>query len=165
MTLVTTGEGPLEISDHQIQAVIRNAQRRADLTAATLEATGLFKSDPCRLPAAFLLELSAVLELGLWERQGLRAYLDTDLPTFREAADALARRAAKGPAEFDGSNAALLSKHVLQAWMDHFAWEGPDLLHADFVLGDVDEDQLAQVLADFVWQHRRELSSLLNNQS
>ena len=46
--------------------------------------------------------------------------------------------------------------------MNHFAWEGRDLLHGEFILSEVDEDQFAQELADFVWQHRRELSKLLN---
>ena len=90
MSLVLpTGDGLLEIFDHQLQAVIHSAERRAELTAAALDAIGIFKSGPCRLPAAFLLELSAVLELALWERQNIRAHLDIDLPIYREAADAL----------------------------------------------------------------------------
>ncbi|MEA1951730.1 MAG: hypothetical protein U9N87_10120, partial [Planctomycetota bacterium] len=51
-----------------------------------------------------------------------------------------------------------------RAWMRHFAWDGPDILHAECVLGDVDEEQFAQVLADFVWQHRHQLSKLINKQ-
>jgi hypothetical protein len=157
-----TREGLLVVSEQQIQAVVRHAGRQADLTAAALDETGLFPDRPTVLPAGFLLELAAVLELGLWERQGLRPYLDIDLPTYREAADELAARAKRGFAEFDGLDATPLSHRVLQAWMQHFAWEGPDLLQADFILGDVDEDQFANVLADFVWQHRKELSKLLN---
>jgi hypothetical protein len=157
-----TREGLLVVSEQQVRAVARHAERQADLTAMALDATGLFRNRAAVLPAGFLLELAAVLELGLWERQGLRPYLDIDLPTFPEAAEELAVRAKKGFAEFDGLDPAPLSRRVLQAWMQHFAWEGPDLLQADFILGDVDEDQFAQVLADFVWQHRQELSKLLN---
>lgn len=62
---IDTSDGPLTISDQAIQAVVHHARRVADLTAATLDATGLFPDRPTRLPAGFLLELGAVLELGL----------------------------------------------------------------------------------------------------
>ena len=162
--VIPTSDGPLEISAHQLQAVVSNAQRRAALTAAVLDATGIFKSEPCRLPAAFLLELSAVCELGLWERQGLRVYLDTDLPTFREAAAELSRRADKGLAEFEGPDAARLSQRVLRVWMQHFAWDGPQRLGCDTLVGAVDEDEFAAVLAEFLLEHRHDLSNLVSNQ-
>ena len=162
---IETCEGLLVVSDQEIRAVVRHAKRAAELTAAALDATGLFPEKPISLPAAFLLEFAAVLELGLWERQGLREFLKTDLPSYSEAAEAMLAKAKLGPAAFGGpDDASSLSSRVLQAWIRHCAWEGPDLLHADFILGDVDEDQFAQVLADFVWQHRHELSALLNNQ-
>ncbi|NLX98144.1 MAG: hypothetical protein GXY83_18440 [Rhodopirellula sp.] len=160
---VPTSQGPLAISDHHVQAVVRHAHRRADLTAAALDAIGLLTKRPAVFPAGFLLEFGAVVELGVWERQGLRVFLNSDLPTFSEAADELLARVAKGSAAFDGSDAAPLSRRVFQVWMERFAWEGPDILDADFLVGDVDEDQFARVLADFVWQHRHELSRLLNN--
>jgi len=164
MVTLATSDGRLEFPDPFLRAVIRNAHRRADMTAAALDATGLFKSEPVRLPAAFLLEFSALLELGCWEKQGLRRFLDTDLPTFSEAAAALAARCQKGPSEFDGPDAAPLSEQVLQVRMDRLAWQGPELLQADIVVSDVDENEFAQVLTDFVWQHRHELSKILNKQ-
>jgi hypothetical protein len=123
---------------------------------------GIPKSEPCGLPPAFLLELSAVLELRLWELQGLRSYLDADLPTSREAAHALANRAKKGPAEFEGPDAAPLSVRVLHVWMEAFAFDGPDFLHADLIVRDVDEDAFIDVLSEFVWRHRHDISMLLN---
>jgi hypothetical protein len=161
---IDTSEGPLTLSDQQFQAVAQHAERVADLTVAILDAIGLIRNKSAPFPAMFLLELGAVLELGLWEQQGLRAFLDTDLPSYQEAAAALAARAAKGLVEFEGPNAAPLSSLVLRVWMENFAWEGPCHLQAEVVVGNVDEDQFAQVLADFVWQHRRELSGLLNKQ-
>lgn len=158
---IETTEGPVVISDHQIQGVVRHAERRADLTAAALEATGLFPKKPAFLPGPFLLELGAVLELGMWERQGLLPHLHSDLPTFREAAGELAARAKQGPAAFEGSEAAPFSGRVLRVWMEQLAWEGPDHFQADVVVGRVDEDQFADLLADFVWQHRDELGRFL----
>jgi hypothetical protein len=75
MIEIATSETPLVISDYQIRAAVRHAERQADLTAATLDAMGLLATKPVTLPAAFLLELAAVLELGMWELQGLRPYL------------------------------------------------------------------------------------------
>lgn len=160
-----TAEGTLVLSEQQIQAVARHAVRQAHLTAATLDATGLFPDKPTTcFPAAFLIELGAVLEMGLWERQGLRAYLNSDLPTFREAAAQLAARAKQGPGAFEGPEAAPLSRRVLRVWMEQFAWEGRDHFAADVVLGRVDEDQFADLLADFIWQHRHELARFLTDQ-
>jgi hypothetical protein len=160
-----TSNGPLVVSEQQIRAVTRHAERQADLTAATLNAMGFFPKKPAGFPAAFLLELGAVLELGLWERQGLRPYFDVDLPTYREAADALLARAQRGPAAFDGPDAALLSSRVLQTWMNHFAWEGQDLLQADVLVGGVDdEDTFVDLLANFLLTHRHALSTVLSSQ-
>jgi hypothetical protein len=161
---IQTSKGLLVVSDLAMEAVVQHAHRIADLTAATLDATGLFPEKPTYWPVGFLLELGAVLELGLWERQGLRGYLNTDLPTFAEAAAALATRATKGPQEFAGPRAAPLSSRVFHIWMEQFAWQGSHMLGAEIVLGQLDEDQFADVLADFVWQHRHELAQFLTNE-
>ena len=46
--------------------------------------------------------------------------------------------------------------------MKNFAWEAPGFFTPTLVFGDVDEDQFAELMADFVWEHRHELSRLLN---
>ena len=163
---VETNEGLLGFSNQAIDAAAQHAQRAADLTADVLDATGLFPNKPAYLPGKFLLELSAVLELGMWERQGLRDYLDAlgiNLPTFREAATDLAARAANSPHEFKGSDTPPLCYQVFRVWMEHFAWDGPSMLGAEIVLGQINEDQLADVLANFVWQHRHELIQFLTD--
>jgi hypothetical protein len=144
-----------------VRAITRHAEREADLTAAFLRATGLYQSEPPKLPAAFLLELGAMLELGFWEREGLRRHLDVDLPTCREAAEQLAARCRKGPKEFDDPDAAPLSLQVLRVWTEHFAWDGPELLDAEVVLGDANEDDLIDILAEFVWTNRHRLEQLI----
>jgi hypothetical protein len=161
MVTLNTSDGPLHLPDELVGALVRRAERQADVTADWLKAAGLFRSGPPRLPAACLLELAAVLELGIWERHGLRGHLEVDLPTYREAADQLAARCMKGPAEFHGPNATPLSLRVLRVWMEHFAWEGPDLLQADVVVGDLDEDVFIDLLAEFVWTYRHELKHLV----
>lgn len=123
---IETCEGLLVVSDQEIRAVVRHAKRAAELTAAALDATGLFPEKPISLPAAFLLEFAAVLELGLWERQGLREFLKTDLPSYSEAAEAMLAKAKLGPAAFGGpDDASSLSSRVLQAWIRHCTGKGP----------------------------------------
>ena len=77
--IIETNLGPMEVSDAQVRAVIRIAQRHAVMTGTALQAITEFNPKSSRLPAAFLLELGAVLQLDLWERQGLRVHLDAGL--------------------------------------------------------------------------------------
>ena len=168
--VVPTREGPLQVSDSEIRAATRNAIRQADLTAVALNATGVFASakgehpDWSRLPPGYLLELAATIQIGLWERQGLLPHLAPDLPSFHEAAQMLLDRAAKGPAEFRGADATPLSRRVTQEYLDRFAWDGPELLDAEVVLGDASEDDFIDLLAQFVWTHRHELEHLISKE-
>jgi hypothetical protein len=158
---IETKDGPLKISEFQAHAVVRHAQYKAKLTAFALESTGLFPNKPICLPGMYLLELSAVLELGMWERQGLRQFLDTDLPTFDEAAAELARRANLGLDEFCGPDAAPLNQRVLQVWLENFAWETGELSGPGLLVGQVDEDSFVNALAEFIWSNRNNLSQVL----
>lgn len=163
MITIQTTKGPLCFSDELIAAIQQHAMRQADLTAACLHAVGDFRGKRLYFPAAFLLELAAVLELGVWEKLGLRCHLSSDLPTYRDASKHLAARSQKGPAEFDGPNASPLSIRVAQAWIENFAWDAPDLLGTEIVLdeGDRDDDDFVDLLAEFVWTHRHELQHLI----
>ena len=81
MVASSTKDRALNLPDPLIRAVTENAHRRADLVTAGLRATRLFDCEPPRLPAAFLLEFSAMIELGVWEHRGLRRHLRSDLPS------------------------------------------------------------------------------------
>ena len=134
MVDISTSAGTFHIADCLDRAIVRHAERQADLTAFVLRATGLFESlSDAQLPEAFLLELAAVIELQVWEQQGLRGHLDSSLPTPQEAAFQLSRRAMKGAAEFAGPDAAPLSRDLLRDWIDHFAWDGREQFNADLL--------------------------------
>ena len=163
MVTFQTSEGPLVLPDITVQAVARRAERLADLTGGFLQSSFPTPGE-VKLPAAVLLELAAVLELGVWERQGLLEHINTDLPTYREASNQLAARCAKGSAEFERTNAAPFSQQMLCIWLEHFAWEGPEILGADMVVGEVEEDVFLDLLAEFAWTHRRELNHLLQKE-
>ena len=140
-------------------AVAQLAERQADRTADWLQSVGV-PPGPLKVPAAFLLELAAVLQLGEWEQRNVLAHLNIKLPSYREAAAQLASKAARGRAEFNGPNSIPLSTLVTNIWIERFAWEGPALLQADIVFGDCDEEALVDQIADFLWQHHSQLQEL-----
>lgn len=162
MVAIETCEGPLQVPDALVRAATVRAERQAELVAAYLDSTELFRSRSPSLPAAFLLELAAVLELGTWERQDLCRHLDVDLPSHSDAAESLASRAAQRPGEFEGPDAAPLSRKMFQVWATSFAWNSHQFLHADVILGEVDEDAFVDLLANFLWQHQSELANLIS---
>jgi hypothetical protein len=162
MVTSANSKGPQRLPEALTRAITLHAERHAARVIAYFDATGLFQSKPAELPAAFYLEFPAVLELERWERLGLRRHIDVDLPTYREAVDQLVARWNKGPAEFDGPMAAPLSHQVLQVWADHFAWDGQELLETDVIVGELDEDEFDDRLAEFIWNHRDELAEILH---
>ena len=132
LVALKTNEGTVRIPSALLQAIVQNARRQADLTAATLDATGLFPDRPTRLPAGYLLEFGALIQLYIWETEGLRESLaDFGLPTFKEAPAALAARAAKGFTGFEGTDVTPLSRQMLDCWIEHFAWDGHEYLQAE----------------------------------
>jgi hypothetical protein len=47
-----------------------------------------------------------------------------------------------------------LALRVFSVWVEHFAWHGREQLGADLVLGEAEEDALADALADLLWDNR-----------
>jgi hypothetical protein len=156
--VVETKDGVFRIPEFFIGAIVRHASRRAFLTKAFFDAMGV---NTVLLPAAFLLEAGSVLELGIWELRGLTPYLPGDLPSYSEAAHSLLKRAQSGPHAYSDPKDVPLHRRLLRAWSDHFAWDARDVLGAEFVIGNVDEDQFARVLAKFLLENQHELSKLL----
>jgi hypothetical protein len=161
MVSFDTSEGMVTLPDTLVRAVVRHAQREADFLAGVLKELGLAEA---RLPAAFLLEFAALLQLWYWEWQDLRRYLPDDVSTFAEAKKSLCDRAINSPAEFAGLDAIPLSRHVLKIWLENFAWDAWGEFSADLIVSQTDEDQFVESLAEFLWKHRNELANLLGNQ-
>jgi hypothetical protein len=160
MAAKSCGTEPHAAPNSLVQGLTLLAERHAHMTADWLESNG-FSAGSYSAPASFLFELAAVLQLGAWERQGIFDHASLGLPTYREAADDLAARAARGPSEFHGRAGRRLSTLVNQSWMDRFAWDGPALLSADIIFGECDDEMLIEQLAQFLWQHQAELGKNL----
>jgi hypothetical protein len=119
---------------------------RAGIDAATARS--------CPLPAGFLLDLGAVIQLALWEDAGLTVHIEAGLPTSDVAAKELERRAKLGPSAFATVTRLDLWFKVKEIWAEHFAWQGEEMFGAEIALARIDDDVLVNALADFLWRNR-----------
>lgn len=163
---VTTSEGLDQIPKCIVDAAIQNALRVADLTGMTLTEMGKVHlgGSQWNLPAAFLVELGAVLQLGLWEQEGIAAHECGYLPPFDDAVSELSRRAAQGVSAFANLASVTLAPRVLQFSIEHIAASGFLLMGGDVLTQDIDEDAFVELLAEFLFSHRDDLSHFSENQ-
>ena len=154
--------GPLSgIHPEVIAAVVFFAERQATLTAASLDA--IIAEASCRgdsfdgrgLPVGFLLELGAAAQLNIWETDGLRPLLPTDVPSYKTASTDLYARVQADPLQFRNLASATLSKRVLRLWIERFCWSAPMMLDVDVTIDRIDEDLLIEAAAQLLWKHRR----------
>jgi hypothetical protein len=107
-----------------------------------------------RFPAWFLLELAAVLRLLAWEQDGVLMGLVARFPPWREAlSHVFARLAASTRKSTERGDTPILLG-VIGLLVEHFAWTGQADLGAEFILGEAEEDDLVNAVAEFVWAHR-----------
>lgn len=144
-----------------IAAVVRFAERQADFAAAAIDALVTEATrrgdtfDGRRLPAGFLLELGAVMQLQVWEDSGVRSLLTVEVPTAAAAAADLNARVQADPGRFTQVDAATLSNQLLRVWLEHFSWSAPEMLGVDIVIGRLDEEELVETMAQLLWKYRR----------
>jgi hypothetical protein len=163
----STANGPVEVSGACVQAVSERAEYVATLTGEYFRASGLIPTatvdatETWHFPIGFLLELGAVLQLGVWERAGLQTHIQAGLPSFQQASSELARRAAESPADFQRPESATLLSRVLPIWIEHFAWSGLELFAAEMQIDAAEEDAFIDRLAEFLWRHRDTLAPVV----
>jgi hypothetical protein len=161
---IETDEGTLEIADWMVGAWQCHAAWLAELTAATLGCTGIFPptSDGspgwAHLPSAVLREFSALLQLQVWEMQGLRSVIGDELPTSERATEEFIERCRNSYTSFYDFNATPLSKLVTAYWGRNFAWSSQHDIRGDILAQFEDEDQLVEALAELLWEHRHQLA-------
>jgi hypothetical protein len=166
ITIATT-DGPVEFSDAFIDAIRRRADFVASVVGEILRRELATPPDSggvvhqLNVPAGFLLELGAVIVLNLWERQGITAHLDAGLPRWSEADADLVRRLREDRSQFEPIENAILSRRVLQFWLQNFAWDGIETFGADMLLSTSEEDAIVDALASFLYENRDALKTLL----
>jgi hypothetical protein len=158
MIQVETEVGTAEISAPLLRAIRDHGALWGDIMADLLDEWQRRSGEQPDFPAAFLLEWRAVLELGVWERQGFRYHQTAGLPAYREAVRELQTRAAQGPEAFRGLESAILHKRVLQYWTRHFACQAPELLDTPVAMSFIEEETFFDSLVEFLWKNRHRLS-------
>jgi hypothetical protein len=149
-----------------IVAFMCDAERMAVVTAGYLNQLGpLLKSDRTRWPAAFLLELGAVLRIHQWEAAGIKDAIDATLPCSQAAFADLASRLQTGPERFIRGDAPLLLR-VLRAWWSRCAHPNIQFLDVDVVLPQVERGRLVLCVAQLLWKLRDlETNTTMGNDS
>ena len=150
--------GQYKLPPSYVAACRRRGEYLADLTAAGLAELGM--DAPIELPGGLLLELGAVFQIGLWEFQGLRSYITCELPTFVDAIAEFRSRMVKEPTKFDTAESATLFRRVVDVWLVEFSCDSQSFFSADILVGAIDEDVLADAMAEFLWTHRHSGESL-----
>ena len=76
-----------------------------------------------------------------------------DFPAWLESLSGKKRRVAEA-----------LAEEQLDVWLRDFAWDAPEILGADVVKKDdpAESDEFVDRLAEFLWNHRHELSNIEN---
>jgi hypothetical protein len=137
-----------------IVAFMRDAERMAVVTAGFLEHIGpSLQGDQSSWPAAFLLELGAVLRIHQWEAAGIKDAIDATLPCAQAALADLARRLQTEPERFIRGDAPLLLR-VLSAWWLRCAHPNKQFLDVDLVLPYVERGRLLSCVAQLLWKLR-----------
>ena len=150
-----------------VEAAARRAEQMAERTGEFLRALGLAPSKPSgspfSLPGEFLLELAAILQRADWQASGMSDSLDEELsPAFDDLRQLLVRLFQR-PESFQGGDNcaqnARLSQQTLRLWLERFAWTSPELLECDMLLGDLNDDDLVDRLAEVLWARRHDLGT------
>ena len=145
-----------------VEAASRRAEQMAQQTGEFLRDLGLLPAkainEPIYLPGEFLLELTAILQRADWEEGGVTDSIDEKLSPAQDDLHQLLDRLIHQPDSFQGGEAGIenarLSQQTLRLWLERCAWAGPELLESDVVLGDLDDEELVERLAELLWAHR-----------
>lgn len=152
----------LLISDELMRAVRKAAEHDVDMVWGIMHHLGDRAGRPNLINEVsfdFVIQLGAALRLLFWEWNEIYIHRDAGLP---DALDALRNvfRTAKDVEA--ATKSASLPFKVFALLVERLSWTGPEDLDADFILGEVDEDALLNAMADFVWDHRRDLPNESN---
>jgi len=153
-----------ERDEHQdvltlVEAFLADGEYMATLLSAFLRRwfKAIGRRKPLPLPTEFLLELSAVIRIAMWQRSAVIAERLPDFPPSEELLDELITRLFREPASFScdpSSCPAPLHKQVVSWWSRNCSWSAAPLLGADILVGAIDKDALLDALAAVLWRHR-----------
>ncbi|MBN1855256.1 MAG: hypothetical protein JW829_21165 [Pirellulales bacterium] len=162
MIRVETEFGIVELPVSLLRAIQEHGARSGEIMANMLDEYQRRIGEKPEFPPAFLLEWSAVMQLGIWELQGFYQHQAAGLPTYREACQELAQRASRGPEEFCHLKSAVLHRKVLQYWLEHFACQASEILGAEVAMNSLEEETFLEQVSDLLWKNRHRLPKSQN---
>lgn len=137
-------------------AVVARAEYVADLVGEAFAQTenndGNVRSGNVVLPRESLLDFGALLQLNVWEMQGIRRHRELGLPSVSEAASEFADKVQCG---LDGGKTpefGHLASEVLRVTMDEFCWDALPAFGFDIPITAGDVDQLLDVVAKYLYE-------------
>ena len=155
-----------ELPPEMVRAVVRNGTQDANDVGDFLD--HIFAMDgspfpkPTHLPTLLLLRLGVGCQLLRWESRGILLHKQLGLPDgWAVIREALIRVSGVAGPQVDPNPG--IEQRVLQLSLDQLSWTAPDLLGADIVLGDVDEDALAISVADLLWATSKNIEASAAN--
>jgi hypothetical protein len=145
-----------------------NGMQEADYVAMLLDCLAEYPpwewltQRPIKLPYDFLLGLGTAMRLWVWELNNVRIHLDAGLPP---AYDAMlgAFRSVSDPDAAARLRALRTELHALI--VKRFAWNGRPEFDAEIILGDVNEDDLVESVAQFLWSRRHMIPDTVETRS
>lgn len=108
------------------------------------------------VPPGVLLELAALLQIENWHNSGLGSLLGDAIPSIADADREFEQRTMEGPNAFALSRGWPLVCAVVDVWLDRLAARGAEILGAEVVLSDLDEDLLIEGVAQLLWNNRKQ---------
>jgi hypothetical protein len=161
--LLTEAASRLQVPEELLSGLAVEATADADRVAAFLETlfqiikeenpgSDIIDGWRTMLPARFLRELAAALRLLEWERNQLVAP-HMKLPQARDAIEKVFVDLSVITGRPD------LSIQLTKVFAEFFAWNSREALGANVVLDKLNENDLADKIATFMWAHRHDLEA------
>lgn len=146
------------ISDSMVEAVASRAELHARLLGDAL--SRIFSPDELEtlvLSREQLLELAAAVQLKYWEQKGITLHVENGLPCYSYA---LAKIEEQGRSSVSQPLQATMSNRVMRFWLERYSWISQSEWETDMIVGEIDVDQLVELMAEFLWSRRDTLFAL-----
>jgi hypothetical protein len=114
-----------------------------------------------QFPAAFVLELAAVIQLQVWQDHEFGSDWPADLPTYDAARQDLIDRAKEGIYAYQNIESATLSMQAMRFHLTRLAWDSPLMGNCKMVIAIDDEEAFVEAMARFLFDNRTFIDKLL----
>lgn len=161
MVSVPTDKGEIDLPESLIAAIQRQATENAIAAAAIIRGWGTRPVQKVVLPKAFLLEIGSLSLLMEWDSLGHLDVLGENMPELRQVKEEFLNRCGGGLVAFGDASETPITSLMLKTLTEKFSWDGPELMNASFVLDEVDEDELVDALATFLWNNRATIEQII----